>query len=79
MSDFKRHCLFFYLRKLSLFYGHFSSTAIVIDTFYEKYCSVPTQYAMYKNDLKIAITCLSKKIIFLDPFFYAILYDQKFE
>ena len=42
----------FYLRKLSRLRGQFNSTALVIDTFYFKYCSVLTQYQ---------ITFLSKK------------------
>ena len=45
----------------------FSSTALVIDTFYVKYCSLLTQY--YKIDPLIE-TFLCKKKIFLDPLFY---------
>ena len=35
---------FFHLRRLSWFWGQFSRTALVIDTFYVKYCSGPSQY-----------------------------------
>ena len=31
--------ILFYLRKLSQFWGQFSSTVLEIDTFYVKYCS----------------------------------------
>ena len=69
-----RNIYFFYWKKLSRFWGQFSSTALVIVTFYVKYYSVLTKY--YIIDLKIAINFLGKKIIFLS-FFYAILCDKK--
>ena len=52
---------------LSGVFGQFSSTALLIDSVYVKYCSV-------------LITFLSKwnKVIFLETFFYTILCDQKF-
>ena len=65
-----------YLRKLSQLRGQFCSTALVIDTFYFKYCSVLTLY--YKIDLLIEITFLSNKNNYISRFFFlAILYDQK--
>ena len=66
---------FFYLKKLFQLRDQFCSSALVIDTFYVKYCSILTHY--YKIDLLIKITFLSKRNIFLDSFFYAILCDRK--
>ena len=53
--------IFFCLRKLSRLRGQFCSTALVIDTFYVKLCSVLTQN--YNIDFLIGITFLSKKNI----------------
>ena len=58
----------FYLRKLSRFCGQFSSTALVIDIFYVKYYSVLTQYQ--KIYLKIAITFLCKRYIYIQILFF---------
>ena len=58
--------------KLSRLRGKFCSTALVIDTFYVKHCSVQLQD--YKIDLFFEITFLSKKIyIYISSFmqFYA--------
>ena len=68
--------IFFYWRKLSRLRGKFCSTALVIDTFYVKYCSVLMQYD--KFDLLIEITFLNKKNIYISrSFFYAVLCDWK--
>ena len=60
-----RNIYFFYLRKLSLLRGLFCSTALVIDTFYAKYCSDMIflhpffmQFYMTKN-----LSCLSISIM----------------
>ena len=59
-----------YLRKLSRLRGKFCrTTALVIDTFYVKYCSVLMQY--HKIDLLIDKSKDKVKVkekIFLDPF-----------
>ena len=61
----------FYLRKLSCLRGQCCSIALVIDTFYVKYCSV------LQHDLFIEITFLSYKKKISRSFFYAVLCDQK--
>ena len=58
----------FYLRKLSRLRGQFCSTALVIDTFYIKYCSVLLLTHYYKINLLIEITFFRKKNIYLQIF-----------
>ena len=50
-----RNICIYLLKKLSRLRRKFYSTALVLDTFYVKYCSVLTQY------YKIEITFLSKR------------------
>ena len=54
----------------------FCSTGLVIEPFYVKYCSVLPQY--YKINLLIGINFLSKKNMFLDPFFMQFYATKKF-
>ena len=45
-----------YLTKLSRSWGKYSSTALVLDTFYVKYCSPPQFRDNYLDELKNCIT-----------------------
>ena len=64
-----QNCIIIYLRKLSRFWGKFSSTALVIDTSYVKYCSVLTTNAVLENLPKNHDNFLKQKIYISRSFF----------
>ena len=65
----------FYFKKLLRFWGKFSNTTLVIDTFYVKWCSVLTQYVLEnwsqnRNDfLKFTNKYIFRSFLFFIKFY----------